>query len=82
MIWLVTFCEPGAYETTVATLVEADDADSAADEGLRTILAERPDETCGQCESGICRHVHALPYDDVVSYDVRSCPVRRDEPRP
>ena len=82
-MWLVTFCEPGgAYETSVATLVEACDADTAADAGLATILHELPDETCGHCESGICGHVHAMPYDDVVSYDVRSRPVRRDGARP
>ncbi len=82
MIWLVTYCEPGgAYETAPAAVVEADEADEAAAEGLRTILAEISDETCGECENAICGHLHVMPYDDIVSYDVRSLPVRRDEPR-
>lgn len=80
MIWLVTHCEPGgAYETAWAIVVEAENADEAAEDGLRRLMIEVSGETCGQCESAVAAHVHVLPYDDVVSYDVRSMPVPREQ---
>ena len=79
MIWLVTHCEPGSpYEAANAVVVEAATADDAASLGLDRLM-DLSGEVCGQCESAVAGHLHVLPYDDVVSYDVCSRPVAREQ---
>jgi hypothetical protein len=77
MKWLVTFVDDsGAYNSGEAVLVDADDADEAATEGLDALLDAFHDTSC-QCEGPIADHVTVLPFEQAIHFDVVRTATRR-----
>ena len=81
MKWLVTFVDDsGVYDVAEAVLVEADDPDDAAEQGLEALLENFHDTAC-QCEGPIADHVTVVPFDGAIFYDVPRTAVRRRDAR-
>jgi hypothetical protein len=68
--WLATFVDDSPYLAAEAVLIEADNADDAAEEGLAALLEDFPDTAC-QCCGPIADHVNVLAWEGVHRYTVR-----------